>query len=293
MDSFTRKPFEDGAMAFAFPDSLDAFLIPDEAFGDAYDSLSAEERAVIKTAVARMAEVHGNGRTVSARSEKSMRQGFLLHQAVRPAPWAVVMWDASFAGPTRALAALVPAMLAGVPNILACRLADPGAGPGAFPKPLLATLELAGQELVAEFPPDAALSFIARCCETEAGGSLVLLGNGETFGTIARLASGRGTALRHLAAPVRIGIAASSFSRPVSNDRLRFAQPDAALVPFEGDAAQGGFAAVFCSEEAVPAYLGAAPLVLSPGNEGYWAWHGLGCDFFRETSQGICDRPPA
>lgn len=271
-------------MAFTFPGDCDASLVADAAFAQAYDALASEERAAIKTAIARMAAVHGTEEAVLARSSGSMRQGFCLHTSSRPASWAVVLWDGAYAGPVRVCAALVPAMLAGVPNIMACRIRGEGAP---FPRPLLAALELAGQELVADAPPEDAAGFVARCCEADPRGRLVLLGRNPVFSTISSLAAEHGTPALRYAAPVRIGIAAASFARPVSDDCLRFAQPDAALIPFEGDASRGGFTAIFCAESTVAEYLDAAPLVLSPGHEAYWAWPGLGRAFYRETGHGL------
>lgn len=274
-------------MAFTFPGDCDANLVADAAFAAAYDALAPEERAAVKTAVARMAAIHGTEDAVTGRSSHVMRQGFRLHAASRPASWAMVLWDGAYAGPTRVLAALVPAMLAGVPNVLACRIRRDGAP---FPGPLLAALELAGQELVMDASPEDAAGFVARCCDTDPRGRLVLLGRDPVFETLSRLAAERGTLALRYAAPVRIGIPAAPplpGARPASGEALCFAQPDAALVPFEGDAPPEGLAAIFCAEGSAPAYLDAAPLVLCPGNEAYWAWPGLGRDFYRETSHGL------
>ena len=271
-------------MAFAFPGLIDASLVADAAFGGAYDALAPEERAVIKTAIARMVAGEAPPHDTGVHGVRTLRQGFSLHAATHPAPWALVLWDSAYAGPTRVLAALLPAMLAGVPNILACRVAGGGR---VFPRPLLAALELAGQELVADCGPETAATLAARCCGDNAAGRLVLLGRETVFDQIARVAAEHGTPALRYAAPVRIGIAASSFAAPVLDDHLRLAHPDAALVPFEGDAARGQFSAIFCSAESVPAYLGAAPLALCPGNEAYWAWPGLSSGFFRETDLGI------
>lgn len=275
-------------MAFAFPGTIEPRLVADGAFGEAYDALAAGERSVLKTAIARMAAVQGTADAGEKRSSSAMRQGFRLYEDERPAPWVLVMWDGAYVSPSRVLAALIPAMLAGVSEIMACRVTDgPGLGAGAFPAPVLAALELGGQELVAACGTEEALALIAHCCGEDSRGRLVFLGADRVFERAARLAAAHGTPCRHMAGPVRIGIATSSFTRPVSTDHLRLAHPDAVFVPFEGGVAEGGFSAVFCAEEAVPDYLGSAPLVLSPGNEAYWHWPDVCRDFFRVTSQGI------
>jgi hypothetical protein len=158
--------------------------------------------------------------------------------------------------------------------------------------PLLAALELAGQELVADASAEDAVGFVARCFDADPRGRVVLLGRDPAFSKIGRLAAERGTPALWYAAPVRIGIAVSSFAEPAPTRLLCFAQPDAALVPFEGEAPRDDFAAVFCAEGAVAAYLDAASLVLSPGHEAYWSWPSLGCGFFRETSLGVSGVDP-
>ena len=49
---------------------------------------------------------------------------------------------------------------------------------------------------------------------------------------------------------------------------------------------------VSSAEGSAAEYLEAAPLVLCPGNEAYWAWPGLGRDFYRETSLGLSGVDP-
>lgn len=275
-------------MAFAFPGTIEPHLVADGAFGEAYDALAAGERAVLKTAIARMAVVQGTADAGEKRGSSAMRQGFCLYEEERPAPWVLVMWDGAYASPSRILAALIPAMLAGVSEILACRVTDgPQFGAGAFPAPVLAALELGGQELVAGCGAEEALALVAHCCGEDPRGRLVFLGTDRVFERAALLAAEHGTPCRRMAGSVRIGIAASTFPRPVSDAHLRLAQPDAVFVPFEGSAAGCGFSAVFCAKEAVPDYLGSTPLVLSPGNEAYWRWPDVCRNFFRVTSQGI------
>lgn len=270
-------------MAFAFPDMVDARQVADDAFAAAYDSLAAGERAVVKAGIARMAAVAGDAAPVETSSTTCMRQGFYLHEQSRPASWAAIFLDEGFASPARLLAALLPAILAGVPEILVCRTADGGE----FPAPLLAALELAGQETVVQCSPDEILTLLAECCNADSRGRLVFLGGASVFDRAAAMARENGTPVRHFAGPVRIGIAASSFGEPVCNDHLRFAHPDAAFVSFEGDAAKGDFAAVFCANEAVPGFLGSAPLVLTPDNEAFWHWPGVDTAFYRARSLGV------
>ena len=270
-------------MAFAFPCWIDNFLVADDVFAQAYDACSPEQRAVFKTAIARTAAVCGVGDARVFQSQSRMRQGFSCHSLSHPAPWVVLVWDGAYASPARVLAALVPAMLAGVPNILACRVVRDGTP---FPQSILAALELAGQERVMECRPEDVQTLVAACCGTDARGRLILLGRDDVFGDVSSLAAEMGTLTLRYGAAVRIGLALPSSAEPLSEASLRFAHPDAAFEPFTENAT-GRFSAVFCAPAAVQENLNAAPLVLSPGEEGYWAWNGLSLGFFMETAQGI------
>jgi len=271
-------------MAFAFPDQTDDLLVADAAFAAAYDTCTAEERAAVKTAIARTAAACGGAEDVSHQTRVRMRQGFSLYKVSRPASWTVILLDSTQASPARMLAALVPAILAGVPDIVVCRVVQDGTP---FPQGLLAALELAGQELVMECGPKEALSLVAHCCKTDTHGRLVLLGQDDIFGDVAHIAAEWDAPLLRYGAAIRIGIAASSFAAPVSDAILRFAHPDADLTRVDVDIAQDAFSAVFCAETAVQQYLGMTSLVLSPGNEAYWIWRGLSRSFFTETIQGV------
>ena len=270
-------------MAFAFPDWTEDFLVADAAFAAAYDACASEERAALKTAIARTATVCGVAGDVSHRV-RVMRQGFSLREISCPASWTILVLDGVQTGPARMLAALMPAILAGVPDILVCRVVRDSTP---FPQGLLAALELAGQERVMECGPEDALALVSSCCKQDARGRLILLGRDDVFAEVARMAAERDTPLLRYGAAVRIGIAASSFATPVPDAGLCFAHPDATQVRVDGDIAQGGFSAVFCAETAVQQYLGTVSLVLSPGNEAYWVWPGLSRDFFTETVQGV------
>lgn len=280
-------------MGFAFPSWVEARLLSDEAFAEAYDALSSEERAHIKTAIARMAAVYGTPDVPACKSVKSMRQGFRLHERMSPATWALVVWDGAYAGPTRVLAALLPAMLAGVPNILACRVASEDEG-RSISSPVLAALELAGQELVACFTPGETAKLIAECAETGERGCVAVLGSRDYLPTIGREAIGHGVPLRRLIQAVRIGVDLDSLPEMVSAPpygKLLFAHPDADLVTFRGKV-PAGLLAVFCGEEAVPRSVVRSPFVLTPGNEVCWVWPDLGLDFFRARGMALCGPDP-
>lgn len=265
-------------MDFCFPSCTGQRCLSDEAFGRAYDELTAAERAYIKTAITRCIAALGScacPESPVTSSRRIMRQGFSLQEEVRPADWALILWDGRYSGWVRILAALLPAILAGVPNILACRLALPGAAP--FPAGVLASMELAGQEQVAEMGRDEALVLLAECVRQSASGRVVLLGEDKNLDALASEAARLGLPVRRKAAPVRIAVEEGLLS-PL----LRFAHPDLTFLPL--NAVYTPFTAVFCSEATARNYAGHVPLVLTPGMEIFWTWRDTDVAFFQEKS---------
>lgn len=284
-------------MAFAFPGWVEDKFVPDAVFGAAYDMQTAEERAYLKTAIARTAAAYGGPDVPATSGVRVMRQGFCLQERVRPADWALIMWDGAYAGPTRVLAAILPAMLAGVPHILACRvMPQPGtASEAAFSPSILAALELAGQELVAELTPEEALTLVTECSANRERGRVVLLGESDYLVPVGREAARCGVPLRRLAHPVRIGIDASSVPQEFAEPPYGVLQPlhpDAHFIPLNGPG-EGGLCTVLASDEAAFAHMAHTPLVLTPGHEACWVWPDLCMDFFRMKSLAFCGPEPA
>ena len=152
--------------SFSCPDWLEAHALGDAAMGRAYEALGAESRAVLKTCIARLHQIWGESPDRSS-SLRCPRQGFCLEREDRPAEAAVIVCAADYRHPTAFLAAIMPAVLAGVRVVLPLFVPPVDAGyshgggqaPDAGRKfalspdreappldPLLAALELAGVE---------------------------------------------------------------------------------------------------------------------------------------------------
>ena len=113
---------------------------PDDAlYADAYEGTPAELRALLKTALA-----FAFHRWPLADDEKhvsltSARAGFRHSESSSPAAWAIASLGPGFASPARLLAALAPAILAGVGRILIVSESP-------FSPAVCTALELAGLE---------------------------------------------------------------------------------------------------------------------------------------------------
>lgn len=273
-------------MEFLFPPHFASRHVTDAAFAEAYDALAPEERAQIKTAIARMIAVFtscGCPETRAASSRKTMRQGFSVHEDTRPAEWAVIFWDAAYLGWTRILAAILPAILAGVPNILACRVGS-DSGNGAIPASVLAAMELAGQEFVADMSLDHAVALLGESARQGLPGRAVLLGGDECLDILAVKAARLGLPVRREAHPVRIAVEVGLCSSV-----LQFAHPDIAFLPH--DEMYAPFTAVLCEEELFDDHVARVPLVLTPGQEAFWAWQDMDVAFFLEKSRALSAFP--
>lgn len=207
--------------SFSCPDWLEARALDDAAMGRAYESLDAQSRAVLKTCIARLHRIWGE----SADRDLSLhcpRQGFCLEREDRPAETAVIVCTAGYRHPTAFLAALMPAVLAGVRAVLpffvplpdadqpsgAARLSGrgpetglPRGGPVLPAAPLLAALELAGVEKAYPLDEEAVLAFV-REIRPESG-RLLLLGERPFARDLILYAHSAGLACRSFFRPAR------------------------------------------------------------------------------------------
>ena len=279
-------------MAFAFPADIENSLLPDTAFAAAYDALSPQERSYVKTAIARMVPVCGHADVLGGTRTQAMRQGFSLHEAVRPAEWMILFFDAEYAAPTSILAAFLPAMLAGVSDILVCRVVGEKGAQAVAPT-VLASLELAGQELCVELDAQRALALLKDCHAASLRGRAIFLGASEQLDFLGAYARSAGIRVRSMAEPTRIAVDVGSLPNEYAAEpygMLRFAHPHAtfSLVPPQRErGAAEPFSAVLCGEEAATSLVARFPLVLTPGHEACWLWQDICPDFFLERSRAF------
>lgn len=141
---------------FAFPRWL-ADRVPEDArFADAYDSTAPERRALLKTCIARLWEWWGDDSAAARESAVEYRAGFASRDRITPVDCVLIFIDDSTPSPARLLAGLAPALVSGVPHVLAVHV---GSG---WSESQLTALELAGQEDVAELDRDEAVSLLSE-----------------------------------------------------------------------------------------------------------------------------------
>lgn len=287
----------------SFPRWLYEHLVPDDVFGAAYEDVPAIRRAWLKTAIARLHTLHGasgvSWGTSWRRDERQWRQGFTSIAEERPVEWCVVVLSRSHVSGPRMLAGLLPALLAGVADILVVRVADAGA---VWHSPVLAALELAGQEAVVNLSQD----LMARLAEHLRGagsGRFLLFGDeARQMPCFSGVCEGavqvwREPLLHGIVVAHEAGHGSDVHDSPdaerVDEDVLQWAHPDWSVAPVfapDGDweraltSASGlqGIAALAGPANLVDSVPDSIPLMLGPGQEGCWAWPELSPAFFMQ-----------
>ncbi len=290
--------------------------VDDAAFAVAYEATGDAARARLKTCIARLHVLYGAaggagaGDVREGRTATRWRQGFTSLEHVAPCAWALVCVDAAWASAPRLLAAVLPALFAGVGAVGVLRVG----GSGPWPAPVLAALELAGQEVVADVAPEALLALLKALGAsagaggaggtTGAGGRLLLLG--EHPEQTCALARAHGVPVWRDALPPIIGVASHCDSIDKTdcpdNAVLRAAHPDATFVdvpalprPTDGAASSVPLArlsAVACAPAHASAWLNHAGLVLGPGHEWCWMHPGLFTAWFARRAVALLPASP-
>lgn len=241
---------------------LDGHAVPDGLTADAYERLGGEGRAVLKLCIARLHRLWGE-QPLDECTEKRLAPDFSVISQVAPSPYALLVCEASYAHPAALLAAVMPAILAGVEEILPCfvHCGDGAAMPPAAP--LLAALELAGVERAFHTSATECEEFLRLLLNENPSGSMVYMGGGSLGGAFAPIAYTGGVRCCFLTSPPRY--------LPVDSDNAveqRFGPALPANVSVS-------------VEEGSPADRERLFLRLDPAHAHVWVWPDLSPSWFR------------
>ncbi len=299
---------------------------PDERFAAAYDAVGEHGRALIKTAVARLASIYSPAACTQHRSEDRFAAGFVRYGYAAPAPAALVLAAQTVRSPAALAATVAPALLAGVPEVAVARVVateGEAADDAGWPDALLATLELVGQEWALTITPREAANVLDALAEDEAPVRVLVLGDpvsayetAESFALAAALseATAKGLAIRVLPEPSVLAAwmddpAKDAGGPPLDMEAAAWAHPAAMRLAYNaGDACpdswtpvEGGwesFIAPPATARLAPAGLveaafQAAPeaLAMGPGNECCWVYPELDAAFFHIRSLALGPAP--
>lgn len=270
--------------AAACTDWLDAHAIPDARLGAAYESLGNNGRAALKQCIARLHSIWGE---LPSRLSSDTRYGpdFRLVTEETPADFALVVCAAAYPHPAALLAAVMPAVLGGVEDILPCFVrtdaragvqADTQGSPPAAPlpatplsvtalsaAPLLAAMELAGIERCFAARADECGELLRMLDAARPGGRLVILGPPGFCADLCLEAHSLGVACRSFNTPPRFERAGSGG---LVEQRFGEALPENIPVPLETAAGEK---------------KGQPLLRLDEKHEHVWLWPDLSPAWFR------------
>jgi len=278
--------------SFSFPDWLYELVPDDELFARAYEDISDQKRAWMKTSIARLYDWYGPQKDIAGASIRHWHSGFDTKQTFSAVDFAVVLFDGSLLSPTRLLAALVPALAGGVKNVLAARVAG-----GPWRKAILTGMELAGQEMVVDVTEAQARRLFNELRDTGHTGAVTVLGPKAAV-----------IKTSELQAASRISFWRPRFSRAAvvwmddessfDLETLAFMHPDIIFSVFgtepelpadnfsyEGDQFDDFIAAImdvaYLPANRMDRALEKAKVVLGPGQEGCWVWPDLHPEHFQ------------
>ncbi|MFI3272085.1 MAG: hypothetical protein R3Y11_08310 [Pseudomonadota bacterium] len=270
-----------------------SLLVPvdDDAFATAYDAVDASLRAHLKTNIALHHSMMGMAPSWQSKHTERATAGFTMTEHCRPISWVTIVLAENFASGPRLVAALMPALLAGITDVQLVRLVDYEGGESPWPHVLLAALELAGQEQVASACVQDVVAHVQAHAQAHVQdhvqtkptqGRIIFLGENATLKSqlshaVARMPNVKFWAEGH--APRLYIDAAANFDM----DLIRWAHPDGVVC----NEFTEGLSAVYSDGPASPQVSSKHALTLKKGCEALWVYTDLRREFFMQDAVSI------
>ncbi|TIH19878.1 hypothetical protein D0S45_00640 [Marinifilum sp. JC120] len=261
---------------FEFPLWLQDYQIADDIFGEAYEATLPPQRAWLKKTIAQVYGINSPEAPGKTWKVNTWRGGFETEVSTAPLEWTVLLLDEKSVSAVRILAALVPALAAGVKKILAV-----SCGEGDISRSVLAGFELAGQEDVVRLPQEKVEELLASLFSGGVEGAVLDLRGTPDF-------IPHGSCVRYWRAPEISSISVYKEDDSPDMDVLAFVHPDVELVEEDEDSFDDAEtdAAVVPAEIVGDALLNFS-IVLAHGQEGCWLWNGFNSSFFKRESVAL------
>lgn len=290
--------------ADVWPEWIETHSIADNRLADAYEGTSDRQHSLCKAHIASLWAMSPPGRISERLMVDDLAQVGGIARLSRPLRWVLLCVDASTAAPAMVLAALVPAITAGVSDILVA-----GIGPDALSDGLLTALELVGQERVVELDSDHGRQLVldlSRKSELVENGLIMCLGSHAERAVSSEVRVRMWSPRPRCVLGSAGGVSAPRFSLGVFMEEalpkeciedmafllpgvdIQWWSPTGRLGP-RGVTKQAGdfdrfgqncFDAVlvpdYLSQQAIRVF----PVVLGPGRAGHWLWPDLILDRF-------------
>lgn len=223
----------------------------------AYDALSPALRAHLKSQIAILYELCAAGARPGG-GFCPLPGGGLFTREKKPLDWALFVLDANYASPAGFIAALLPALMAGVELALVCRSGPKDTNAPLHPA-ISAAMELLGREEIFALPPEDCAALADELLRLSPCGRVVALGGSYTGAAI-------------LPATVKIGLDGAAPDAGV----LAWLHPGAVIEPVKPGKR---YDAVITAGGSLAAY--SATLVLGPSHAYFWQWPSLSPAFFQ------------
>ncbi len=262
--------------SFTFPDWIEEFQIDDGVFGLAYEATLPPRRAWMKKTIAQVYAVNSPDSPQKTWVVNTWKGGFETEVSMSPLDCVVMLIDQEALSAIRILAALTPALAAGVKNILVVFT-----GEGELSQSVLTGFELAGQEAVVCLENEKLEELLSYINDSKVDSAILDLRSHPTDIPYAEN-------MKYWRSPVVSNIAVCLDEDGPDMDILKFAHPDAIIkeVAIE-DLSEFSGNVVVVSAELVGEALVDFKLVLSHGQEGCWMWSDLTGLFFKKESVAL------
>lgn len=163
---------------FDFPALLDEWQVTDKDFAAAYEQTGDVRRSWLKKSIAHTFTLTGGRPQPASLLQKDWTDGFTARTYSGPCDWVCLCLGADFVSPVQLCAALVPALVAGVKELVVLR--EENGAP--FPASLLTACELSGAETVCQLPASTLLKLIQTRQDAGGSGRILALGALEFSG---------------------------------------------------------------------------------------------------------------
>ncbi len=277
-----------------YPELLPEWLadkaVDDELFAHAYESCSNAQRGWLKKTISLHFALAGEAPAQYSLQMEFPRLGVRSACFKHPADWCVLLLPQDVASPVRALAAVVPAMLAGVRELIVVRQTRDDVAPGPeWPAGLLVGLELAGVRRIFDLSPQETAELLQRLLEGECSGRILMLDTGKDLSDVVSDRIRKARQVRSwIGVRPHIGVCrrqSETVAGPgdTLESVLAWAHPDVTPVfcP-EGlsSVSTADYDALLVAADDLEKVRENAVIVLGPGVEGCWFWPDLDRDFF-------------
>lgn len=285
----------------SWPEAFEQYRLGDAVLAQGFDSLLPSQRAAIKTGMAMHFALHGESSTVAQHCVHNRGKGFSYTAGTAPMGWTVLCISPDFAAGPRLVAALMPAVLAGVPLVgVVCVGGEPSAS-------VCGCLELMGIEHIFCVPDEASAQHFLQHSYEVLGplGCALFLHQGKLT-PLYQSAQDFGLQCWQEATPPHVALHGSmaqaealitwchpDCKRVDTPDCKRVNTPDCKRVDTTKGKRISTLNALFSAQTDTPfpTQISPAPLVLGIGLEGFWWYPNLEPRFFSHKSLMACCFP--